>query len=154
MKKLIIILVAAVAMIACNKNEDPVIHFDKTASEGIAGTYVGTWTRTLNGESESGEGTIVFAPCDSAQAYVCKVTATCADLSINSTGITNVIHSDYEYVFYNNSEKPEAGFGAKFSGRVYKDGSADMQYKMEQKVNKKKYTFNFSFEGKIENTTN
>lgn len=145
MKKLIIILAATVALVGCKKNED--IHFDKTASEGIAGTYTGTWTRSLNEESVSGEGTITFAPCDSAQANVCIITVTCANPEINRSGIVNVVHSDYEYVFYNNSDKAEAGFGAKFSGRVYKDGSVDMQYTVEEKVGRKKQTYNFKFEG-------
>ena len=145
MKKLIIILVAAVALIGCKKNED--IHFDQTASQGIAGTYVGTWTRSLDTDSVSGEGTITFVANDTL-ANVATITASCANPEINRTGIVNVVHSDYEYVFYNNSDKEEAGFGAKFSGRVYKDGSIDMQYSVDEKVGRKRNTYNFSFVGK------
>ena len=144
MKKILIILVAAVALIGCKQNED--IKFDKTASEGIAGIYEGTWTRTLNDDVVSGEGTITFVP--SEQANVATITASCANPAIDRTGTVNVAHSDYEYIFYNNSEKPEAGFGAKFSGRVYKDGSIDMQYSVEEKVNKKRYIYTFNFVGK------
>ena len=144
MKKLIIILVAAVALIGCKKNED--IHFDQTASQGIAGTYVGTWTRSLDTDSVSGEGTITFVAGD--QPNVATITATCANPEINRTGIVNVMHSDYEYVFYNNSDKEEAGFGAKFSGRVYKDGSIEMQYSVDEKVGRKRNTYNFIFVGK------
>ena len=143
MKKLFIILVAAVALIGCKQNED--IRFDKTASEGIAGTYVGTWTRTLNDDVVSGEGTITFVPSD--QANVGTISAFCENPAINRTGIVNVAHADYEYVFYNNSTKDEAGFGAKFSGRVYKDGSVDMQYSVEEQVGRFRNTYQFTFVG-------
>lgn len=143
MKKLIIILLASVALIACKKNED--IHFDKTASEGIAGTYTGTWMRILDADTVSGEGTITFVAGE--QPYVCTITASCANPAINRTGICNVVHSDYEYVFYNSSAKPEAGFGTKFSGRVYEDGSAGMQYSVEEQVGRFKNIYNFTFVG-------
>lgn len=144
MKKLFIILVAAVALIGCKQNED--IRFDKTASEGIAGTYVGTWTRTLNDDVVSGEGSITFVASD--QANVGTISAFCENPAINRTGIVNVAHADYEYVFYNNSTKDEAGFGAKFSGRVYKDGSVDMQYSVEEQVGRFRNTYQFTFVGK------
>ena len=143
MKKLLIILVAALTLIGCNKNE--VIKFDKTASEGIAGTYSGTWTRALDDDIVSGPGTITFAPSD--DPYVTTVTATCAEPAINRAGLVNVAHSDYEYTFYNNSLDESAGFGAKFSGRVYKDQTIDMQYSVEEQVGRFKKTYKFSFVG-------
>ena len=143
MKKLLIILVAAVALIGCKQNED--IRFDKTASEGIAGIYEGTWTRTLNDDVVSGEGSITFVASD--QANVGTISAFCENPAINRTGIVNVAHADYEYVFYNNSTKDEAGFGAKFSGRVYKDGSVDMQYSVEEQVGRFRNTSQFTFVG-------
>ena len=144
MKKLLIILVAALTLIGCSKNES--IKFDKTASEGISGIYEGTWTRTLDNDVVSGEGTVVFTP--SEQANVGTITASCENPAINRTGITNVAHSDYEYIFYNSSAKEEAGFGAKFSGRVYKDGSIDMQYSVEEQVGRFKNIYQFTFVGK------
>ena len=144
MKKLLIILVAALTLVGCSNNE--VIKFDKTASEGIAGTYVGTWTRTLNNDVVSGEGSITFVASD--QANVGTISAFCENPAINRTGIVNVAHADYEYVFYNNSTKDEAGFGAKFSGRVYKDGSVDMQYSVEEQVGRFRNTYQFTFVGK------
>ncbi len=143
MKKSLIILLAAISLLACKKNEE--IKFDKTASEGIAGLYEGTWTRALNDDVVSGTGTIMFVASD--QANVGTITASCENPAINRTGIVNVAHSDYEYVFYNNSDKPEAGFGAKFSGRVYKDGSVDMQYTVEEVVGRFKNTYQFTFVG-------
>jgi len=150
MKKLLIILLASVVVIGCKKNED--IHFDKTASEGIAGTYTGTWMRVLDADTVSGEGTITFVASD--QPNVGTITANCANPAIDRTGICNVAHSDYEYVFYNSSSKPEAGFGTKFSGRVYKDGSIDMQYAVEEQVGRFKNIYNFYFLGMKQNTTN
>lgn len=143
MKKSLIILLAAISLLACKKNEE--IKFDKTASEGITGTYQGTWTRSLDDDVVSGEGFVTFTATD--DPYVCVVTATCDNPAINRSGIANVAHSDYEYVFYNNSVKEEAGFGAKFSGRVYKDGSVDMQYTVEEVVGRFKNTYQFTFVG-------
>jgi hypothetical protein len=143
MKKSLIILLAAISLLACKKNEE--IKFDKTASEGITGTYQGTWTRSLDDDVVSGEGFVTFTATD--DPYVCVVTATCDNPAINRSGIANVAHSDYEYVFYNNSVKEEAGFGTRFSGRVYKDNSIDMQYSVEEQVGRFKNTYQFSFEG-------
>ncbi len=143
MKKSLIILLAAISLLACKKNEE--IKFDKTASEGITGTYQGTWTRSLNDDVVSGEGFVTFTATD--DPYVCVVTATCDNPAIGRSGIANVAHSDYEYVFYNNSVKEEAGFGTRFSGRVYKDNSIDMQYSVEEQVGRFKNTYQFSFEG-------
>lgn len=143
MKKSLIILLAAISLLACKKNEE--IKFDKTASEGITGTYQGTWTRSLDDDVVSGEGFVTFTATD--DPYVCVVTATCDNPAIGRSGIANVAHSDYEYVFYNNSAKEEAGFGAKFSGRVYKDGSVDMQYTVEEVVGRFKNTYQFTFVG-------
>lgn len=143
MKKLLIMLIATVAMISCKQNEN--IPFDKTASEGIAGTYSGTWLRTLKTDSVSGEGTIMFVAGE--QPNVCTITVSCANPAISRTGICNVAHSDDEYVFYNNSTSDAAGFGTKFSGRVYKDGSVDMQYSIEEQVGRFKDIYNFSFAG-------
>lgn len=143
MRKSLIILLAAISLLACKKNEE--IKFDKTASEGITGTYQGTWTRALDDDIVSGPGTITFAPSD--DPYVTTVTATCAEPAINRAGLVNVAHSDYEYTFYNNSLDESAGFGAKFSGRVYKDGSVDMQYTVEEVVGRFKKTYQFTFVG-------
>ena len=143
MKKILIILVAAMALIGCKKNE--VIHFDKTASEGIAGTYYGTWTRTLNDDVVSGEGIILFEATDDPNVAI--ISAFCENPAVDRIGISNVAHSDYEYVFYNNSTKEEAGFGAKFSGRVYKNNTIDMQYSVEEQVGRFKNTYQFTFKG-------
>lgn len=143
MKKLLIILVAAVALIGCKQNEE--IKFDQTASEGIAGLYVGTWTRTLNDDIVSGEGTITFEATEDPNVAIISVF--CENPAINRSGIVNVAHADYEYIFYNNSTKDEAGFGAKFSGRLYKNHRIDMQYAVEEQVGRFKNTYQFSFAG-------
>ena len=62
MKKSLIILLAAISLLACKKNEE--IKFDKTASEGITGTYQGTWTRSLDDDVVSGEGFVTFTATD------------------------------------------------------------------------------------------
>ena len=131
------------ALIGCKQNND--IKFDKTASEGISGTYKGTWTRALNDDVVSGEGFITFTATEEANVGI--ISATCDNPAINRMGKANVAHSDYEYVFYNNSMSDEAGFGAKFSGRVYKDNTIDMQYSVEEQVGRFKNTYQFTFVG-------
>jgi len=143
MKKILIILVAAMALIGCKQNND--IKFDKTASEGITGTYKGTWTRALDNDVVSGEGFITFVPTEEANVGI--ISASCDNPAINRSGVANVAHSDYEYVFYNNSMSDEAGFGAKFSGRVYKDNTIDMQYSVEEQVGRFKNIYQFTFKG-------
>lgn len=143
MKKIFSIVFAAICLMACNQRET--IKFTETASEGIAGTYTGTWTRSLGEEAVSGQGTIVFTATD--QPNVAQITVTCENPSINRSGIVNVAHSDHEYVFFNNSVNAEAGFGTRFSGRVYKDNSIDMQYEVEEQVGRFKNTYKFAFLG-------
>ncbi len=141
MKKILTILFAVVCLAACNQHES--IKFDKTASEGIAGTYVGTWTRTLNEDVVSGEGTVVFAATE--DAHLASIAASCENPAINRQGIANVAHSDHEYVFYNNAAAGE--FGTRFSGRVYKDGNIEMQYSVEEQVGRFKNIYTFTFVG-------
>lgn len=145
MKKILIIMAVALGLIACQKQEN--IKFDKTASQGIAGTYTGIWSRTLVGEgnSEVGDGSIVFEATE--DPYVARVTVSCAEPAINRSGLVNVSHADHGYVFYNNSTSAEAGFGSAFSGRVYKDGSIDMQYIVEEQVGRFKNKYKFEFSG-------
>ncbi len=144
MKKILTLLFAVVCLTACNQHES--ISFSETASEGIQGTYEGTWTRSLNDDSVSGPGTISFTATD--DAHIAIVAATCAEPAINKQGIANVSHADHEYVFYNNSVSDEAGFGARFSGRVYKNGTVDMQYSVAEQVGRFTNTYTFTFVGK------
>lgn len=138
-------MAVALGLIACQKQEN--IKFDKTASQGIAGTYTGIWSRTLVGEgnSEVGDGSIVFEATE--DPYVAYITVTSTDLGINRAGLVNVSHADHGYVFYNNSTSDASSFGARFSGRVYKDGSIDMQYSVEEQVGRFKNLYQFSFGG-------
>lgn len=133
----------AACCFACKNNEE--IKFTETAAEGIEGEFSGTWTRALDDDIVSGPGTITFVATE--DPYVVNIIAFCPEPMINRAGIANVAHSDHEYIFYNNSTDESAGFGAKFSGRVYKDNTIDMQYTVEEQVGRFKKTYKFTFAG-------
>jgi len=143
MKKFLIITAIAACCIACKNNEE--IKFTETAADGIEGEYSGTWMRILETDTVRGEGMISFIAGE--DPHVANIIAFCPDPAINRAGIANVAHSDYEYVFYNNSADESAGFGTRFSGRVYKDKSIDMQYSVDERVGRFVNTYKFVFIG-------
>lgn len=144
-----------------DQNEDNPIKFDKTPAEAIDGkVYAGTWTRILDADTTVVSGSISFAAAgdeyynslDSAnttRGYVAVVTLASDDKSkldfgtVNNS-ICNLSYSNHGYIFTCGSM---SGLGAGFKGRIEEDGSADMKFKMTQKVGRKAYEYQFSFVG-------
>jgi hypothetical protein len=155
MKKYIFSAIAALALsctfVACgDDNNDPSINYDKTAAQGSAGTYSGTWTRTSNTGGptliEDYEGSVTLTASNGANAT--SVTFSCPDASLDATSVANVWHSNYGYQFFNQTVSDANGLEAAFSGRIDEAGNMNVAFTKSQKVGRKNYDFIYEFRGK------
>ena len=143
----IAVLTLGCTFVACgDDNDDPVINFDKTAAQGSAGTYSGTWTRTGDDGTAEYSGSITLAAADGAN--VTSVTFSCPDASLDANSIANVWHANYGYEFFNQTSGAANGLGASFSGRIDEAGNLNASFTLSQKVGRKNYEFKYEFRGK------
>ena len=151
MKKYIFSAIAALALscafVACgDDNDDPSINYDKTAAQGSAGTYSGTWTRTGDDGSETYSGSVTLEA--GSGANVTNVTFSCPETSLDATSIANVWHANYGYQFFNQTISDANGLDASFSGRIDEAGNMNVAFTKSQKVGRKNYDFVYEFRGK------
>ena len=151
MKKYIFSAIAALALscafVACgDDNDDPSINYDKTAAQGSAGTYSGTWTRTGDDGSETYSGSVTLEA--GSGANVTNVTFSCPETSLDATSIANVWHANYGYQFFNQTASTANGLGVSFAGRIDENGNMTTSFTISQKVGRKNYDFKYGFIGK------
>ena len=151
MKKYIFSAIAALALscafVACgDDNDDPSINYDKTAAQGSAGTYSGTWTRTGDDGSETYSGSVTLEA--GSGANVTNVTFSCPETSLDATSIANVWHANYGYQFHNQTASAANGLGTSFAGRIDENGNMSTSFTISQKVGRKNYDFKYEFIGK------
>lgn len=110
----------------------------------IAGTYNGTWTRTLQstGAEETATGTITFTPSD--KAFITNVHVSCPELKVDMESAANVVNYSDGYMYYNQDSKN--GFGLPFEGRI-KGNVATIKYTQSIKVQLKQSIYVFTFNG-------
>ena len=119
----LIAVFATVAFTACN--DDNTTIYEVSAGQGISGEYTGEWSKTLDGVTETAQGTMVFTTSDLGGNFA-NITVTSAALDIDMTSVVNVTHANGDYIFTNT--KDTNGFGTSFMGRVYADGSATIYF--------------------------
>lgn len=118
----------------------------------VAGTYVGTWTKTMKdnpADCVEAPGSIVLSATD--EAYIGTVEVVCDDTSMNfssfagTTSRCNVIYQTGQYSFHN----PLAtnGLGTIFTGTVSFSGEATMTFQQTIKVGRVTYTYVYTFNG-------
>ena len=155
MKKYIFSAIAVLALsctfVACgDDNDDPSINYDKTASQGSAGTYIGRWTCTSNTGGpeliEEYDGSVTLTASNGANAT--SVTFSCPDASLDATSVANVWHANYGYQFFNQTISDANGLDASFSGRIDEAGNMNVAFTKSQKVGRKNYDFVYEFRGK------
>jgi hypothetical protein len=151
MKKYIFSAIAALALscafVACgDDNDDPSINYDKTAAQGSAGTYSGTWTRTGDDGSETYSGSVTLEA--GSGANVTNVTFSCPETSLDATSIANVWHANYGYQFHNQTASTANGLGTSFAGRIDENGNMSTSFTINQRVGRKNYEFKYEFIGK------
>ena len=153
MKKLFYICMACLAVFGFASCE-PEGMVDNTPVSGhpeqdVAGVYVGTWTRILEKDTVSGEGTIILS-ADTTYVVNVEVSAVPAINLDAMTSVANIAQdSHYGTKFYNNSATN--GFGTIFRGGTTNMDNGEDELKISfiktVKVGRKSYNYNYSFEG-------
>ena len=151
MKRFIYSVVAMLALsctfVACgDDNDDPVINYDKTASQGSAGTYSGTWTRTGDDGVMTYSGTVTLTA--GSGANVTSVTFSCPETSLDATSVANVWHANYGYQFVNQTNSNANGLGVSFAGIIDDGGTLNTSFTISQRVGRLNYEFQYEFVGK------
>ena len=136
------LLAMCISFTSCNDDDTRV--FEVSAGEGIAGQYTGEWSKTLDGVTTTGVGTMIFTPSDLGGNYA-NITVKSTDLDIDMTSLANVTHANDDYVFTNTRDTN--GFETSFMGRVFADGSATIYFQKTVKEGRKSYTYIFGFDG-------
>ncbi|MCH5234691.1 MAG: hypothetical protein J1E16_05305 [Muribaculaceae bacterium] len=144
----------AVGMTSCdNKDELPDPGPLDNAEKLVAGTYIGEWTRVIDGtdEVETGKGSITFS-VDSENygnnVSVMTLTAEGIDLGLDdkTTSVCNItILSSGDFTYWNQTASNP--FGTTFYGNVSTDGVAKMYYTKSVRDGRKTTTYNYSFSG-------
>ena len=155
MKKIIcgmlFLLATGMGFTSCSDDdEDITISHSTTPEIASAGTYSGTWTKEqVGGETTTAPGTLVLAATDAegkSEKYITYVTVSSAELKLEKSSNANISYANDFYWFSNMNTTN--GFGTKFSGKINADGSATIAFTLVERVGRKTYTFNYSFEGK------
>lgn len=155
MKKIIcgmlFLLAAGMGLTSCSDDdEDNPISHSTTPEIETAGTYTGTWTKVqVGGDTTTGSGTLTLSATDAegkSTKYVTYATVSCSELKLDKSSTANISFANDFYWFSNMTTTN--GFGTKFSGKVNADGSATIAFTLVERVGRKTYTFNYSFEGK------
>ena len=155
MKKIIcgmlFLLATGMGFTSCSDDdEDITISHSTTTEIASAGTYSGTWTKEqVGGETTTAPGTLVLAATDAegkSEKYITYVTVSSAELKLEKSSNANISYANDFYWFSNMNTTN--GFGTKFSGKINADGSATIAFTLVERVGRKTYTFNYTFEGK------
>jgi len=147
LKTMFLAFTVCLAFTACSDDEDGVANPGAPVHPEIetAGTYTGTWSRTLLGSTDdpkTAAGTLVLEA--SENAYVTKVTASCPDLAVDYSALANITPN---YSFNNNVATSETNtFGVTFGGAV-KDNTATISFTKSVREGRKTYNYNYTFEG-------
>lgn len=143
---MVAMLALATGFTSCGDDDDTSYNYTTTAEVGSAGTYSGTWTRTLDSTTDTFSGSVTLEA--GSTKGVTNVTISCPDASIDAKSVANVWHSNDGYQFVNQVVSSANGLGTSFSGRVSNAGELTTSFTLEQKVGRKNYKFVYSFIGK------
>ena len=148
---MLFLLATGMGFTSCSDDdEDITISHSTTPEIASAGTYSGTWTKEkVGGETTTASGTLVLAATDAegkSEKYITYVTVSSAELKLEKSSNANISYANDFYWFSNMNTTN--GFGTKFSGKINADGSATIAFTLVERVGRKTYTFNYTFEGK------
>lgn len=146
MKKFIYSLFAVLALsltfVSCSDDDDDAVAPAGNPAEAAAATYSGTWTQVLDGDTATAPGTLVITPGDTA--FVANVAVSCSDFKVDASEVANIAFAGNATSFvFNNAAGKTLG---NFAGRVT-DGKASIMFSMEQRKGRKRYTYNYTFDG-------
>ena len=151
---MLFLLAAGMGFTSCSDDDDDItISHNTTPEIESAGTYTGTWTKEqVGGDITTGSGTLTLSATDAegkTTKYITYVTVSCDELKLSKSSNANISYANDFYWFSNMNTTN--GFGTKFNGKVNADGSAVITFTLVEKVGRKTYTFNYTFEGNKSN---
>ena len=144
----------AFGMMSCDKDELPPTGPQVNAEILVAGTYVGEWTREVDGTNEvtTGSRSIIFS-VDSEKygnnVSVITLTTDGIDIGIDDPkkSVCNItILSSGEFTYWNQTSSNP--FGTSFYGKVSTDGVATLNYTKTVREGRKEVTSIYSFTGR------
>ena len=151
---MLFLLATGMGFTSCSDDDDDItISHNSTPEIESAGTYTGTWTKEqVGGDITTGSGTLTLSATDAegkTTKYITYVTVSCDELKLSKSSNANISYANDFYWFSNMNTTN--GFGTKFNGKVNADGSAVITFTLVEKVGRKTYTFNYTFEGNKSN---
>ena len=150
---MLFLLATGLGFTSCGDDDDNPISHSTTPELESAGTYTGTWTKEqVGGETTTGNGTLTLSTTDNegkTTKYITYVTVSCEELNLSKSSNANISYANDFYWFSNMNITN--GFGTKFNGKVNADGSAVIAFTLVEKVGRKTYTYNYTFEGNKNN---
>ena len=152
MKKFIYSMCAVIALgfafVSCgDDDEDEVINYTTTPEQASAGTYSGTWTRTLNGVSETGSGTVTLSA--GSTVGVTNITFTCESFGLNGTSVANITNANHGFQFVQQitSDNPANTVGSAFAGQIDANGNLITSLNVDQRNGRVLVTYVYTFAG-------
>lgn len=151
------ILTALVMALSSCKDEAEIPGHGKPGNpeKEVAGTYVGTWTKTQRNSTAdpvTAEGTLTLTATDEAYITVVKIGCESASMDFNNTSSfastesrANIVNQSAQYVFYN--VLTTNGLGTSFNGTVSFGGEATMTFAKTIRQGRVTYTYDYTFTG-------
>ncbi len=140
-------LAVCAAFVSCQKDvetgHDPAENL--YPQKDVVGVYEGQWCRTLDGVTDTIDGSLTLVAVDTA-AFQVEVSVLCESISLTGTSVANIAQEgSHGYVFYNMSSSN--GLGAdNFRGRVQND-VATIDFKKSMRAGRFEKIFTFHFSG-------
>ena len=155
MRKFIYSLFAVLALsctfVSCSDDDGDAPAPAGNPAEAAAGTYTGTWTIVVDGDTATAPGTVTLAPGDTtfvakltlaSDEYKIKVGSSNSTRKLKAEEVTNIAFAGNSKSF---SLSNAAGKIGNFAGKIT-DGAVKFYYSSTEKVGRKAYNFNYRFE--------
>lgn len=159
MKKFIYSILAVLALcstlVACGSDDgDESISRSTSAEQASAGTYSGTFIRTLDGVTDSGSGTVTLAAGSSAGVTNVTINFTGTDskgaaITVSGSSPANITYANHGYQFV---QQVTAGndantLGTAFAGTIDENGVMTLSLNVDQRNGRVLSTYIFAFTG-------
>ena len=142
---LILFMAFGFACVSCSDDDDDAAAPSGNAASVAAGTYTGTWTRILDSDTLTAEGTMIVSATDSA--YTADIAYACSTFNLNTSSVANFAYSGASGSLFDYSNGSTSnGMGTIFCGKIT-DGVATAIFSYTQKSGRKSYTYKYSFVG-------
>lgn len=145
---LFVVLSLGCTFVSCGDDDDDAnYNYTTTPEIASAGTYIGTWTRTLDGVAEEFSGSVTLTATD--RAGVTNVQFVCEGATLDASSVANIWNANDGFGFMQQitTGNTDNGLGAAFAGRVLADGSLTTSFTLTQRQGRVTKTYIYNFTG-------